>query len=130
MAPNARSSAGSPREAEADELVWKALSHGLRRRILDELRSGPLQTGDLAARLEPSRHVVMQHLNVLREADLVRTVTEGRTRVNYLNPVPIQGIHQRWVSHYEGAWAEALLGLKGRLEGSQDETTERGRDVG
>lgn len=113
---------------DADEEVWKALSHGLRRQMLDELRAGPLRTGELAGRFDVSRHVVMQHLAVLRDADLVRTVARGRVRMNFLNPVPIQNIHRRWVSQYEGLWAEALLGLKGSVEERTNE--QRGRDVG
>lgn len=114
--------------------MWKALAHRLRRSMLDELRQGALSTGELAGRFDVSRHVVMQHLQVLREADLVRTERLGRVRMNYLNPVPIQGIHRRWVSQYEGVWAEALLGLKAKVEegGEQRgrERGEKGRDVG
>lgn len=117
-------------EGGDDELVWKALSHRLRRQMLDELRSGPLRTGDLAARLDASRHVVMQHLNVLRNADLVHTVARGRVRMNHLNPVPIQRVLRRWVSSYEGLWAEALLGLKGELEGRSERTRREGENVG
>lgn len=117
-------------EADLDEQVWKALSHRLRREILDVLRGGPLRTGDLAGRFAESRHVVMQHLDVLRKADLVRTVAHGRTRMNYLNPVPIQHIHRRWVSQYEGLWAEGLLGLKGSVEAGYEQSRERGENVG
>lgn len=101
---------------DADDAIWKALANPLRRRMLDELRSGPLRTSALAARFTESRHVVMQHLNVLREVDLVRSLPQGRARLNYLNPVPIQQINRRWVSRYEGLWAEALLGLKEHVE--------------
>ena len=62
-------------------------------------------------RLETSRHVAMQHLGVLREADLVLVEPRGRKRVNHLNPLPIQQFHQRWVSRYEENWAAALVVL-------------------
>ncbi|MEV6718385.1 helix-turn-helix transcriptional regulator [Lentzea sp. NPDC051208] len=61
--------------------------------------------------METSLHVVMQHLSVLREADLVLVEPQGRKRVNHLNPVPIQQFHQRWVSHYEENCAAALVVL-------------------
>jgi DNA-binding transcriptional ArsR family regulator len=111
--------------------VWRALASPVRRRILDRLRDGPCTTGDLAARFaERSRFAVMQHLKVLEEADLVRVRRSGRERYNYLNPVPIQRIHERWVSRYQRPWAEALVGLKHELEvGAADAPADTGRDT-
>lgn len=97
--------------------VWRALSNPVRRRILDDLRDGPRATGELADAVpELSRFAVMQHLKVLEEGDLVIRRKQGRTVTNYLNPVPIQQIYHRWVKRYEGAWAEALVGLKRQVE--------------
>lgn len=119
---------------ETDDLIWKGLANPVRRQILDELRGGPLTTGDLAARFDDSRHVVMQHLQVLRDADLVHVERRGRERWNHLNPVPIQRIHERWVSKYESPWAQALLGIKDAVEGAaaphHAETTDLGRTEG
>lgn len=62
---------------------------------------GPLTTGALADRFpEITRFAVMQHLRVLEEAELVVPRRDGRERYNYLNPVPIQRIYDRWVSRY------------------------------
>lgn len=83
-----------------DDQVWRALAHPLRRALLDVLRDGQRTTGELVTALGQDRHVVMQHLNVLREADLVIVRAHGRRRINRLNPVPIQRISQRWVSRY------------------------------
>lgn len=102
-----------------DELepVWKALANGTRRRILDILREGPATTGDISAAFpQLSRFAVMQHLRVLEEAELLSVRRSGRERFNYINPVPIQEIHARWVSQYTQPWAEALLGLRQELE--------------
>jgi len=85
--------------------------------MLDLLNEGPLTTGDLAARFpDLSRFAVMQHLRVLEEGDLVVPVREGRLRHNYLNPVPIQQIYDRWVSDYMQPWTDALTSLKHGLE--------------
>ena len=51
-----------------------------RRRILDVLRNKPSTTGDLAEALGETRFLVMQHLNLLREADLVTVEVDGRRR--------------------------------------------------
>lgn len=63
-----------------------------------------------------SRFAVMQHLGVLEEGDLVVHRREGRKRYNYLNPVPIQRVYDRWVVRYLRPWTEALVGLRDELE--------------
>ena len=112
------------RSARDDDLeaVWKALANAIRRRMLDILREGPATTGELDARFpDLSRFAVMQHLQVLEDADLVTARREGRRRINYLNPVPIQRIHDRWVSRYMRPWTEALVGLRDQLESEDNE---------
>lgn len=103
-----------PEELDA---VWKALANQARRKILDLLRDGPRYTGELAAQFpDLTRFAVMQHLNVLEEADLVVHRREGRKRFNYLNPVPIQRIYDRWVVRHVRPWTEALVSLRDELE--------------
>lgn len=100
--------------------VWRALANPHRRRMLDVLRDKPCTTGELAEALGENRFLVMQHLNLLREADLVAVEVDGRRRINHLNPVPIQHIYERWVGKYQGDWASALVGLKRTVEGSTE----------
>jgi DNA-binding transcriptional ArsR family regulator len=105
------------RESRAAQEVWRALANPARRRILDLLRDGPRTTGDLAGRLPRlTRFAVMQHLGVLAQAELVIVRREGRERYNYLNPVPIQLVYDRWVAHYVRPWTEALVSLRHQLE--------------
>ena len=102
---------------ELDE-VWKALSDPTRRQILDLLRDGPQRTTDLVASFPHlSRFGVMKHLDVLRKAKLVLAREEGRTTLNVINAVPIRRIYERWVSKFEGAWANTLIDIKERAEG-------------
>jgi DNA-binding transcriptional ArsR family regulator len=99
------------------EQVWKGLSSPIRRRILDLLRNGPSSTGELAdAFPELSRFAVMQHLGVLEEAGLVLVRREGRSRLNYLNSVPLRMIYERWVSEHAGMAAETAFRLKQFIE--------------
>jgi DNA-binding transcriptional ArsR family regulator len=99
------------------EPVWRALASPIRRGMLDLLRDGPRTTGDIAEGFpELSRFAVMQHLRVLEEAELVVPRREGRQRFNYLNPVPIQHVYDRWVVRYLQPWTEALVRLKDELE--------------
>jgi DNA-binding transcriptional ArsR family regulator len=110
---------------DPDDNVWRALANVARRAILDVLRTKPHTTGELVEQLGLDRHIVMQHLTVLRDAELVHVEKRGRQRINYLNPIPIQRIHQRWVSRYEENWLNALIGLKDTLEAQEE-----GRDIG
>jgi DNA-binding transcriptional ArsR family regulator len=97
--------------------VWRALSNAVRRRILDLLAEGPLTTGDLSERFpDLSRFAVMQHLKVLEQADLVVPRRSGRERHNYLNPVPVQRIYERWVCRYMRPWTDALTSLRHEME--------------
>ena len=110
-----------PGEGDGLEPVWKALANPVRRTILDCLRDGPRTTGELSKRFpELSRFAVMQHLGVLESANLVLVRRQGRNRYNYLNPVPIQQVYQRWVSTYMQPWTDALVGLKHELESRSD----------
>lgn len=97
--------------------VWKALSDPTRREILDLLRDGPRQTTEIVDQFPRlSRFGVMKHLDVLREAGLVRTRSEGRLRWNSLNAAPIREILERWISKYEGYWANTMLRVKDLAE--------------
>jgi DNA-binding transcriptional ArsR family regulator len=103
-------------DAELDD-VWRALSNPVRRRMLDLLAQGPLTTGELTERFpDLSRFAVMQHLKVLERAELVLPRRSGRERHNYMNPVPVQRIYERWVSRYMRPWTDALTSLKQELE--------------
>ena len=117
MQPDPAAPRSVGREAPDDDAVWKALSNPVRRSILDLLRDGPRTTGDLSDEFpDLTRFAVMQHLGVLVEADLVVPRRSGRKRYNYLNPVPIQQVYDRWVSRYVRPWTEALVGLRDELE--------------
>jgi len=65
--------------------VFKALSHPVRRRIIDMLRPGPKSSGDIAAAFDMSWPTITGHLNALKEAGLVETERSGssiRYRLN------------------------------------------------
>lgn len=59
--------------------VFKALSHPVRRRIIEMLRAGPRASGDIAATFDMSWPTVTGHLNALKEAGLVSPEREGQT---------------------------------------------------
>jgi len=99
------------------DAAFKALSDPTRRSLLDELfaRDGQTLT-ELEERLPMTRFGVMKHLKVLEEAGLVTTQRRGREKFHYLNSVPIQLIHDRWVSKYAEPLAATISGIKRELE--------------
>ncbi len=100
-----------------DDAVFKALANGLRREILDALKEAPRTTGMLCEQFSSlDRCTVMQHLKVLEEAGLVLVKREGRERWNHLNALPIQAIHDRWISQYAGHAMSVLTALQRKLE--------------
>lgn len=93
--------------------VFKALSDARRRAMLDLLAQGPKTTGALCdAFAELDRCTVMQHLAVLERAGLVIVQRRGRYRWNYLNPVPIKEIHDRWIDRYATRAVDLLARLQ------------------
>lgn len=93
--------------------IWRALANPIRREILDLLKERPRTTGELAdAFREVSRFAVMEHLKVLREANLVLVRPRGRERWHHLNAVPLREIYDRWLSSYAEQWASSLIELK------------------
>ena len=96
-----------------DDAIWKALADSTRRQILDLLKDGPKKTTEIVDQFPAlSRFGVMKHIEVLRSSNLVQTRTEGRTRINSLNATPLRQIVERWISKYEGFWANTLLRVK------------------
>ena len=101
----------------ADDLVFKALSDGTRRHLLDLLFVQDGQTlGALESQLAMTRFGVMKHLKVLEQAGLVVAKRKGRQKFHFLNPVPIRLIHDRWISKYREPHVSALVELKAQLE--------------
>jgi DNA-binding transcriptional ArsR family regulator/uncharacterized protein YndB with AHSA1/START domain len=103
--------------APSDEAVFKALADPTRRAVLDSLYERDGQTlGELESAFAMSRFGVMKHLRVLEAANLVTAHRVGRTKLHYLNPVPIRELQQRWTDKFALAASVSLLGLRADLE--------------
>lgn len=103
------------------DAVFRALADPARRQILDSLRARNGQTlGELCEGHEMTRQAVTKHLGILEAANLVATRKQGRKKLHFLNPVPIQEIADRWIANFERGRLRALADLKTRLEGESD----------
>lgn len=100
-----------------DDRVFKALADPSRRLLLDRLFARDGRTLlELEAELEMTRFGVMKHLRILEDAGLVVTRREGRTKLHFLNPVPIRLVHDRWIDKFTERRVSALTDLKRQLE--------------
>jgi len=100
------------------DAVFKALADPARRRLLDRLYAKNGQTlGSLCDGMAMSRQAVTKHLALLEEANLIAVQWQGREKLHFLNPVPINEIAERWIGKYERHRVQALADLKNRLEG-------------
>ena len=99
------------------DLIFKALGDSRRREILDLLKERGRTTGELVERFNRmDRCTVMQHLKVLEKADLVIVKREGRLRWNYINPLPIKELYDRWIGSYADSAVELLARMKREIE--------------
>ena len=102
---------------EKEDLIWKALSDGVRRRMVEELASQALMTGEMVE-LFPHlcRTAVMKHLDVLTAANLVTVQRRGRQRWNILNDEPLRTVCRPWVQAHAQRMSSALDRLREVVE--------------
>lgn len=103
-----------------DDAVFRALADASRRTLLDRLHTETGQTlGELCAGLAMSRQAVTKHLAILEAANLVSSRRQGREKLHFINPVPINQIAERWIRKFEHRRLSALSALKKHLEGEK-----------
>jgi len=102
----------------SDDAVFRALADKSRRQLLDRLHAENGQTlGELCEGLVMTRQAVTKHLGILEEANLVAVKRQGREKLHFINPVPINKIAERWIGKFERPRLGALSKLKVSLEG-------------
>jgi ArsR family transcriptional regulator len=62
--------------------LFKALNDPTRRQILDLLRGGDLNAGDIADQFDMTKPSISHHLDLLRQAGLVEATKQGQF-INY-----------------------------------------------
>jgi DNA-binding transcriptional ArsR family regulator len=101
----------------SDDAVFRALGDKSRRQLLDRLHAENGQTlGELCEGLAMTRQAVTKHLSILEEANLVATKRQGREKLHFINPVPINDIAERWIGKFERHRLQALSDMKKALE--------------
>lgn len=99
--------------------LFHALGDPTRRAILDKLVERPLSVSRLAEPLGITLTAVMQHLQILEDARLVRTEKLGRVRTCRIEPAGFRALEQ-WVHSHRTEW-ERKLDRLGRFLAEEDE---------
>ncbi len=88
--------------AELDR-SFTALSHPVRRAIVERLVHGPTTVGAASRGLGVSKPAVTKHLKVLEGAGVVRRSVKGRTHVLRLEPRPLREASE-WLELHRSLW--------------------------
>jgi DNA-binding transcriptional ArsR family regulator len=102
--------------------TFAALSDPTRRGILERLGRGSATISELAEPFGISLTGLKKHVQVLEDADLVRTDKVGRTRVCRLGPQELDEV-QRWIFGYRQMLNERLDRLGELLERTKGQET-------
>jgi DNA-binding transcriptional ArsR family regulator len=94
------------RKIEIDR-VFQALGDATRRAMMERLSSGPMSVSRLAEPYEMSLAAVIQHLQVLEEAGLVRTEKSGRVRSCRIDVAGLDAA-QKWLKVLRPEWEQRL----------------------
>ena len=82
---------------------FRALSHPIRRGIVERLAAGPATVGEATAGFGVSKPAISKHLRVLEETGVVTRTVEGRTHRLSLEPA-VLGEAADWMDRQRAVW--------------------------
>ena len=91
--------------------MFAAIADPTRRAILDQMRKGEVNAGDLAKRFPVSRPAIARHVKILRSAGLVRQRAVAQRRYYSLEPAALAEV-DRWLAPFRLFWAARMVDLK------------------
>ncbi len=95
--------------------IFTVLANPVRRRILELLMGRPYTVNHLVDEFSLHRPAVSEHLQVLRNARLVRNERRGRERYYHLEPSRLIEVHE-WIRPFERYSRERLQTLNTVLD--------------
>jgi DNA-binding transcriptional ArsR family regulator len=98
-----------------DEPFCSHLANPVRRRILELLMGRPCTVNYLVREFHLHRPAVSKHLQVLRNARLVRDERRGRERYYHLDPARLIEVDE-WIKPFARYWHERMQALDAILE--------------
>lgn len=100
------------------DTVLAALADPHRRRVVEILRSGPQNAGELSKFVGLSAPAMSRHLRLLKESGVVgetHPAYDARVRIYALRPQPLAEL-KSWLETTERLWADQLASFKKHLE--------------
>jgi DNA-binding transcriptional ArsR family regulator len=82
---------------------FRALSHPIRRGIVERLAVGPATVGDVTSGFGVSKPAISKHLKVLEETGIVTRAIEGRTHRLSLEPAALAEAAD-WMDRQRSLW--------------------------
>jgi DNA-binding transcriptional ArsR family regulator len=110
--------------------VFHALADSSRRNMVERLSAGPASVTELARPLPMTLAAVVQHVQVLEAAGLVRTEKVGRVRRCEINLDTLRPV-DRWIADRRAMWERAfdqlgsVLGQPAPADGGPDPRSTR-----
>jgi DNA-binding transcriptional ArsR family regulator len=86
---------------------YRALSHPIRRGIVERLGAGPATVGEATAGFGVSKPAISKHLRVLEETGVVSRTVEGRTHRLQLELETLRGAAE-WMDRQRALWGRML----------------------
>jgi len=87
--------------------VFQALADPTRRRIVETLRHGELQVGEVVEKAGIHQSGVSRHLRILYESGFVSIRPDGQRRLYALKPEPFEEL-EIWLGQYQKLWEARL----------------------
>ena len=106
--------------------VFQALADPTRRRIVEVLRTGEQQVGDVVAKAGIHQSGVSRHLRILSDSGFVSMRPDGQRRLYALRAEPFQEL-DAWLGAYRQLW-EARLDRFGEALEKRRARAQHGRD--
>jgi DNA-binding transcriptional ArsR family regulator len=99
---------------------FKALSHPIRRGIVQRLAGGPATVGEATAGFGVSKPAISKHLKVLEETGVVARVIEGRTHRLSLDTEALTEAAD-WMDVQRGRWERLFDAVDDYLKEDKEE---------
>ena len=99
----------------SEQLGFRALADTTRRDILKLLANQEMTIAEVAANFDMTRAAVKKHLTVLSDGGLIQIRTDGRSRINALNPDGMKRVFD-WFGFFDAFWDDRLSSLKETIE--------------
>lgn len=87
--------------------AFQALADPTRRRIVETLRQGEQQVGDVVEKAGVHQSGVSRHLRILHDAGFVSVRPDGQRRLYSLRPEPFREL-DAWLANYRQLWEARL----------------------